>query len=260
MVNWRVLIVIVLAFVGSLPLSALAAGPAGSVCIQCHGTLPPKLSMSVTLWKTSVHGENGIGCTICHGGDAQDAMRSMSPERGFRGIPAPTSVASLCGGCHMGVNKFYLNSAHGKAVGAGGPTCVTCHGSHGIKRASLELVSKKYCSTCHTFEKARMIRSAMLKRDTMLMAIEKKIQVLKQQGVDTDKLEKRLFALRNRFHAMFHSLDIKMIILESDHIQAELENARGAGGMGTGPMTGTVAIGGALLAALLFYLIKKNIP
>ncbi len=259
LVNWRVLIIILLVCGMQIPRPAIAAGAQESVCIQCHSALPAKLSMSVKFWKTSVHGENGISCTICHGGDPQDALRSMSPERGFRGIPAPTSVASLCGGCHMGVNKFYMNSAHGKALGAGGPTCVTCHGSHGIKRASLELISKKYCSTCHTFEKARMIRSAMLKRDTMLMAIEKKIQVLKQQGVDTDKLEKRLFALRNRFHAMFHSLDIKMIILESDHIQAELENARGAGGMGTGPMTGTVAIGGALLAALLFYLIKKNI-
>ncbi len=257
-VNWRVLILI-LAFVIQFPRPATAAGPVVTVCIQCHSALSAKLSMPVKLWKTSVHGENGISCTVCHGGDPMDSARSMSPDRGFRGVPSATSVSSLCGGCHMGVNKFYMNSAHGKAVGAGGPTCVTCHGSHGIQRASLDLISKKYCSTCHTFEKARMIRSAMLKRDTMLMAIEKKIQILKLQGVDTDQLEKRLFALRNRFHAMFHSLDIKMIILESDHIQAELEKARGAGGMGTGPMTGTVAIGGALIAALLFYLIKKNI-
>jgi len=99
----------------------------------------------------------------------------------------------------------------------------------------------------------------MSRRDTMLMAIEKKIKLLKIQGVETDPLEKRLFALRNRFHAMFHSLDIKLIIMESDHIQAELEKNNGAGGAGTGPLTGVMAIGWALVAALLFYLIKKNV-
>jgi biotin operon repressor len=99
----------------------------------------------------------------------------------------------------------------------------------------------------------------MMKRDTMLMAIEKKINKLKLQGIDTDQQEKRLFALRNRFHTMFHSLDIKLIILESDHILAELEKANGAGGRSTAPLTGAVAIGWALLAALLFYLIKKNV-
>ena len=91
------------------------------------------------------------------------------------------------------------------------------------------------------------------------MAIEKKIKLLKSQGVETDQQEKRLFSLRNRFHTMFHSLDIKLIILESEHIQAELEKNNGAGGAGTTPLTGAVAIGGALLAALLFYLIKKNV-
>ena len=91
------------------------------------------------------------------------------------------------------------------------------------------------------------------------MAIEKKIKLLKSQGIDTDQQEKRLFSLRNRFHTMFHSLDIKLIILESEHIQAELEKNNGAGGIGTAPLTGAVAIGWALLAALMFYLIKKNV-
>jgi biotin operon repressor len=91
------------------------------------------------------------------------------------------------------------------------------------------------------------------------VAIEKKIKILKSQGIETDQQEKRLFSLRNRFHSMFHSLDIKLIILESDHIQAELEKNSGAGGAGTSPLTGAVAIGWALLAALLFYLIKRNV-
>ena len=243
-----------------LPLfQAVADGQPVIVCIECHATLPAQYSQPVILWRASIHAEHGITCITCHGGDPMDAANAMSPARGYRGVPLPSAISGLCGGCHVGVARYYLNSAHGRALGRGGPTCVSCHGSHDIKSASLELVSKKNCSTCHTFEKARLIRSAMMKRDTMLMAIEKKITLLKSQGVVTDHQEKRLFSLRNRFHSMFHSLDIKLIILESDHILAELEKNNGAGGRGTAPLTGAVAIGWALLAALLFYLIKRNV-
>ena len=255
---WRILLAV--AFLSILTvIQAAAAAPSVIVCIECHKKLPEQFSQPVILWQTSIHAEHGIMCTVCHGGDPMDAVNAMSPARGFRGAPVPTAIPGLCGGCHMGVNKYYLNSAHGRSLGSGGPTCVTCHGSHNITRASLDLVSQKNCSTCHTFEKARLIRSAMKKRDTMLMAIEKKINILKNQGTDTDQLEKRLFSLRNRFHAMFHSLDIKLIILESDHIQAELDKNIGTGGTGTAPLTGAVAVSWALLAALLFYLIKKNV-
>jgi hypothetical protein len=58
---------------------------------------------------------------------------------------------------------------------------------------------------------------------------------------------------------MFHSLDVALIREESAHIQAELEKSNGAGGVGTGYFVGVLAVGWALLAALLFSLIKKNI-
>ena len=99
----------------------------------------------------------------------------------------------------------------------------------------------------------------MLKTEGMLKAIEKRIKVLKSQGVETDNLEKRLFSLRNRFHAMYHSLDVNLIKQESAHIQAELEKTNGVGGVGTGPLVGAVAVGWALMAALLFYLIRKKL-
>jgi len=256
--KWHTVITILLALCMMAISEAHAAGPV-IVCIQCHSTQPAKLSQPVKLWQTSIHAEHGITCNACHGGDPTDSTQAMNPASGFRGVPIPTAIPALCGGCHIGVARHYTNSAHGRTLGRGGPTCVTCHGSHDIKSASLDLISKKYCSKCHTFEKARLIRSAMLKRDNMLMAIEKKIRILKSQGVETDQMEKRLFALRNRFHAMFHSLDIKLIIQESDHIQAELEKTSGVGGTGTGQLTGALAVGWALLAALLFYLIKKNL-
>ena len=240
-------------------LQAWAAAPQVIVCIQCHAAQAGRLSQPVVLWQNSIHSEHGITCNACQGGDPMDAANSMDPARGFRGVPAPTAVPGVCGGCHMGITRYYMNSAHGRALGRGGPTCVTCHGSHGIVSASLALIDKKNCGVCHTFDKALTIRNAMVKTDGMLKAIEKRIKVLRSQGIETDPLEKKLFSLRNRFHAMFHSLDVTMIRQESAHIQAELEKSNGAGGAGTGYIVGVFAVGWALLAALLFSQIKKNI-
>ncbi len=256
--KWWIVIAILLGL-NSAPASQAGAAGQVIVCIQCHALQPAQFSQPIKLWKNSIHAEHGISCNACHGGDPMDSAQAMSPARGFRGVPTGTATPALCGGCHMGIMKYYLNSAHGRTLGRGGPTCVTCHGSHDIKSATLDIINKKNCSTCHTFDKARQIRSAMLKRDAMLMAIEKKIKVLRRQGVITDQLEKRLFSLRNRFHAMFHSLDVKLIIQESDHIQAELEKTNGVGGVGTEPLTGTLAVGWALLMALLLYLVKRSL-
>jgi Cytochrome c3 len=243
----------------SVTTQAVAAVQPVVVCVQCHAVLSGKFSAPVKLWQKSIHAEHGVTCNACHGGDPMDSAQSMSPARGFRGVPVPTAIPVLCGGCHMGIVNRYMNSAHGRALGKGGPSCVTCHGSHGIIRASLDLINVKNCTPCHTFDKARQIRSAMMKTDVMLKAIEDKIKVLKSQGIDTDPLEKRLFSLRNRSHSMFHSLDVKLIRQESAHILAELKKTNGVGGVGTGHLVGVIAIAGALLAALLFFLIKKNL-
>jgi len=256
--GWR--IILMLLALGVMPaIEARAAAPQVIVCIQCHAALQGRLSLPVRLWQNSIHSEHGIACNACHGGDPMNSVNSMNPANGFRGVPPPTSVPALCGGCHMGITAYYTNSAHGRTLGQGGPTCVTCHGSHDIVSASLSLINKKNCSVCHTFDKALMIRKAMVKTDGMLKAIEKKITVLRSQGIETDPLEKKLFSLRNRFHAMFHSLDVTLIRKESAHIQAEIEKSNGAGGAGTGHLVGVLAVGWALLAALLFSLIKKNI-
>ena len=255
----RATILLQLAICFFLANQANAAVQSVIVCIQCHVAQPEKLSHPVKLWQMSIHAEHGIGCNACHGGDPMDSANAMSPARGFRGVPTPTAVPQLCGGCHMGIIKHYMNSAHGRTLGKGGPTCVTCHGSHGVTRASLEMISKKNCTPCHTFDKARLIRSAMLKTDGMLKTIEKRIKVLKSQGIETDILEKRLFSLRNSSHSLYHSLDVNLIRQESAHIQAELEKTNGVGGAGTGPFVGAFAVGWALLAAFLFYLIRKKL-
>lgn len=228
-----------------------------TVCVQCHSALAPRLSNPVKLWQAGIHAEQGIDCTACHGGDPMDSAQSMSSARGFRGVPRATEIPVLCGGCHSVIATYYMRSDHGRALGRGGPSCVTCHGSHDIKKASPDLLGKKYCSQCHTFEKARLIRSAMLKRDSMLMAFEKKIKNMKDQGLETTQQENRLISLRSRFHAILHSFDIELIIKESEQIQVELEKTVGASGTGSGLSIGTVTVGCVLLVGLLLFLVRR---
>jgi hypothetical protein len=247
------------------PQAALAAPgeQPETVCIQCHGTLPDRLGAPVKLWRTSIHAENGISCNACHGGDPKDAADAMNRARGFLGAPKELDIPAFCGRCHPGVMKDYLESAHGRALGAGGPTCVTCHGNHSVVKASLELINEKSCTRCHSFDRARAIRDAMQQTDVTILGIDRRIKGFQAQGVDTDRLAKGLFAVRNRFHTLFHDVNVARVKAESTQINAELskldqqlkviEEARAKR-----KVVGGFAIAGALLLAALFHMMKKS--
>lgn len=252
-----------LLFTLTLPALTLAADQPEIVCIQCHGTMPGKIGEPVKLWRGSVHAENGIACNGCHGGDPKDAANAMSPARGFLGAPKETAIPAFCGRCHVGVKADYLASAHGRALGKGGPTCVTCHGNHLVLKASLELINEKSCSRCHTYERARLIKAAMADTEAMIVAIDTRIKAYKAQGTDTGKLEQELFAVRNRFHSLFHNVDVEMVRRDSTQIQAELAKLRNTlqgfdDSQRTRKVAGAVVVAGALLAALLLHLLRKT--
>lgn len=206
-----------------LPAGAAAEESTEPVCIQCHSKMPEKYSLPVKLWKGSIHAENGIACNACHGGDPKDAANAMNPARGFLGAPKEPAIPAFCGRCHVGVMKDYLASAHGRKLGAGGPTCVTCHSNHQVLKASLDLINEKSCSRCHTYERAKTIRAAMQQTESMVVAIDGRISTYKKTGTDTDKMEKGLFAVRNRFHTLFHNVNVELVKKESAQIQADLK-------------------------------------
>ena len=243
--------------------AAAAPGQPETVCIQCHGSLDDRLAEPVKLWRTSVHAANGISCNACHGGDPKDVSDAMNRARGFLGAPKETEVPAFCGRCHPGVMKDYLGSAHGMMLGQGGPTCVTCHGNHQVVKASLALINEKSCSRCHSFERARAIRDAMQQTESTIVGIDSRITGFQAEGVDTERLGKGLFAIRNRFHTLFHEVNLALVKKESTQINAELgkldaelkviEESRAKR-----KVAGGFAVGGALILALLFHLMKKT--
>ena len=246
------------------PASAGAAGePPETVCIQCHSTLPDQLGAPVKLWRSSVHAENGISCNACHGGDPKDANDAMNRAHGFLGAPKEVEIPAFCGRCHPGVMKDYLASAHGLALGKGGPSCVTCHGNHQVVKASLELINEKNCTRCHSFERARTIRDAMQQTEGIIVGIDARIRGFQAEGVDTERLGKGLFAVRNRFHTLFHEVNVALVKKESRQINAELgkldrELQLIEGARARRKVAGGIAVSGLLLMALLFHQLKKT--
>lgn len=240
-----------------------AGGQEQTVCIQCHGAQPGKIGLPVQKWRGSIHAGNGISCHDCHGGDPKDAVNAMSPERGFVGVPAETGIPAFCGRCHVGIMNEYLKSAHGQALGHGGPTCVTCHGSHEVMKATLEFINEKNCSRCHPYDRAAAIKDAMVLTEEQIAAVEGKLERFRGEGVDTEAREKSLFDLRNRYRRLFHDVDIVRVKQESGLIQRELgvihqglllldeRNQRRK-------IAGAVVVGGLLAAALLANLLKKT--
>lgn len=203
---------------------SLPAQAATTVCIRCHGGQAKEyLKKPVALWGTSVHSKNGISCHNCHGGDPNDFDKAMTTEAGFIGPPTKEEVPAFCGRCHIGVKDNYLQSAHGKAFLEGrGPHCVTCHSNHAVQVASPELINQKTCSRCHEYGRAEEIKQAISSTDQMIARLQTALPPLHRQGIATKGLENRLFALRNEFHQLFHSVDIDAIKKESAGYRKQL--------------------------------------
>jgi len=186
-----------------------------TVCIQCHAGQEGRLSAPVELWKTSVHAANGISCHDCHGGDPTDFGMAMDPSKGFLGAPAYADVPAFCGRCHLGVREDYESSAHGKALKRGGPQCVMCHSNHAVQKASIELINEKSCTRCHSYERAAKVKAAISTTEANIQQLETQLGELHRVGIDTKKLSGKLFAGRNDFRRLFHTVDVEKMEAET---------------------------------------------
>jgi Cytochrome c3 len=165
---------------------ALAAGslPAQETsCTTCHGDpdmFEGARAHIVADFAGSVHAEAGLSCHDCHGGNPSlelaDDVEAMDPGYApspYVGAPDATQVPDFCARCHSDAaymkrfhpdarsdqRALYATSQHGAALAAGDTrvaTCVSCHGSHDVRRVS-NPESRVYpthvaetCSGCHS--------------------------------------------------------------------------------------------------------------
>ncbi len=201
-----------------------------NVCIDCHAsdTMKPALREIVDSWNASWHARHGISCEHCHGGDPKDSSLSMTRHRGFVGTPRPSEAPAFCGKCHVGILKNFLESGHGQSLKAGrkAPTCVTCHGSHGVQKAHIDIINEPLCTQCHSYERARVMKQALFLTEKKFTDLAHRLAGLKDQGLYTDREEKTLFSIQAEFRTLFHTVDVSMVTRRTDEFSGRLDELR----------------------------------
>jgi hypothetical protein len=195
-------------------------GQEESVCFGCHESemVRPGYRKVPEQWRGSWHARHDVSCHDCHGGDPADAVLSMSPERGFVGVPSYRQVPEFCGKCHIGILKNFLDSGHGKALTARGtgPNCVVCHGSHTVQKASIDIIDEKRCTKCHSYERARTMKQALALTEKRISELEGSVQRLQRAGVFTKEEDKELFRITADFRTLFHTVDVGLVKEKTD--------------------------------------------
>ena len=198
-----------------------------NVCISCHASdkMKPEFKAIVDAWQESWHAQNNISCENCHGGDPKDAALAMSPQRGFVGVPQYKDVPEFCGKCHIGILSHFLESGHGKALKASrkAPNCVTCHGSHNIQKASIDIINEQQCTKCHSYERAKIMKVALFLIEKRIAQLEQNLQELKQEGTYPEADEKSLFSTQAEFRTLFHTVDVNLIRSRTDEFTSKLD-------------------------------------
>jgi nitrate/TMAO reductase-like tetraheme cytochrome c subunit len=241
-----------------------SARASDNVCIDCHGGLAGDLGeIPVAQWQTSIHATHRIACHDCHGGDPTDYAKAMTAERGFIGVPGYSEVPAFCGRCHVGVEEDYRASLHGQLLDAGGPNCVLCHGNHAVERASIDLINEQSCTRCHSYDRPAEVKEEISSTEAMLTELETSIASLYRVGIDTARLKDDLFATRNTFRRLFHSVDIEKIRTETQQIDADLGETRAtiAGleeSLGNRKLAGGAVVLLLLLGGVVALLIRRS--
>jgi predicted CXXCH cytochrome family protein len=118
-----------------------------NICIDCHEEQAENLSDGVHYTALVAGNLRSATCVDCHG--AHDIQGSSESN---------AEIAQSCGACHQIVYNEFAQSVHGKALIEGDPnvpTCVDCHGVHGIQHPTTALFrnrSPELCAGCHANE------------------------------------------------------------------------------------------------------------
>jgi cytochrome b subunit of formate dehydrogenase len=142
-------------------------------CGRCHEDINITkkyeilIDRPVQIYEASIHGKVTHGgtfvaatCSDCHssGGTAHRILAPNFPDSTVNHFNIPAT----CGTCHKGIVEEYREGIHGRRVANGqtdAPVCTSCHGEHGILRASdprspvsPTRVAEITCARCHESE------------------------------------------------------------------------------------------------------------
>src|SRR6476661_6748023 len=168
---WRWL----MAIAAALVFAGAARAQTKNTCLDCHSILTDNLGVTEEKFSQDIHGQKGLTCASCHGGDptSDDPEVAMGKKAGFKGKITRAQIPQLCGSCHSDpavMRKYnpglrtdqlsqYHTSVHGKLLAKGDTkvaVCVDCHSVHDIRppndpRSTVyPLNVPATCSRCHS--------------------------------------------------------------------------------------------------------------
>ena len=132
-------------FAGTSVKETSRAKPTAENCAVCHGKEAHELA-------GSIHTKADLRCTSCHGGDPTAIEVAAAHGTQLKKLGTAREAVESCGGCHADVQRMrlyglrtdqlslYWTSKHGERLAkeddANVATCVSCHGVHGVLKAS----------------------------------------------------------------------------------------------------------------------------
>lgn len=144
-------------------------------------------------YRASVHGDlllrqrdlSAPSCATCH--DNHGAYP-----------PGVTSVADVCGQCHVNNRNFFVESPHKKAFDhLDLPECVVCHGNHRVTRTSDSMLGTgegALCVKCHNpgtpgFVAAQRMRAAIDNLSSAMQKTEAELERAAKLGVEVSEAQ-----------------------------------------------------------------------
>ena len=103
-----------------------------------------------------------------------------------------------------------------------GPNCVTCHHSHDIQKASINIINEKLCGICHTYDRAREMKAALLRTEQQMNEIDHDLQILKAGLIATQNEEQVLFRTQAEYRTLFHTVDVKLVQAKTGEFSKKL--------------------------------------
>ncbi len=201
----------------------------GNSCLDCHENLKGRLYQPVVEWKKSVHYTVGNKCNLCHGGNPaiNDAELSKSREYHFIGKPDKDVITDFCGrgGCHATALIQFKKGPHYQSVlETNQPNCTHCHGVHNIQRSSVNIITEKDCTGCHSVEYSRAIVEDIKSIETSIDSIQENINFLEKKYADVSDIQERLDRTRHIFHQLVHVFSAEEMKTNKRILELEIEN------------------------------------
>lgn len=247
---FRLVLVLAVAFAAtSAPLRGRAdAAPeptqAVETCVRCHSdpdflVTHPKLYEYYRDWERSIHGQEDVTCSDCHGGDpeasgARQAHADFAGEKRADRAVSFSRVHETCGVCHDEIQEAYTRSKHYKKLKENkgerhGPTCVTCH--RAMNTLTLDVTTvEAACARCHDEkgeidplvpEKARASLNKFLSIDRFHRYI-----AVRMDPAESVPFLREMDARIEALSVLWHTFDLPLIETETQEVLDVMRSKR----------------------------------